>query len=97
LRLAEERASKAPSSNTEGANLLYQHGLASLHARKAAEAAAEFQKILNSRGNNWGPFYSVSYLGLARASALAGDAAKAKRAYQDFLGLWKDADRDLPC
>jgi DNA-binding winged helix-turn-helix (wHTH) protein/tetratricopeptide (TPR) repeat protein len=96
LRLAEEHAAKGPPSNPDAANLLYQRGLAWLRARKATEAAAEFQKILNNRGNNWGPFYSVSYLGLARASALAGDTAKAKRAYQDFLGLWKDADRDLP-
>ena len=32
----------------------------------------------------------------ARAYALAGDAAKARAAYQDFLGLWKDADPDIP-
>jgi hypothetical protein len=35
-------------------------------------------------------------LGLARAYALQGDAAKAKLAYQDILGFWKDADPDLP-
>ncbi len=27
---------------------------------------------------------------------LAGDVAKARRAYQDFPSLWKDADSDLP-
>ena len=35
-------------------------------------------------------------LGLARAYALQGDTAKAKSAYQDLLGFWKDADPDLP-
>ena len=27
---------------------------------------------------------------------MAGDAAKGKAAYQDFLTLWKNADRDIP-
>jgi hypothetical protein len=31
-----------------------------------------------------------------RAYALSGDPAKAKTAYQDFLGLWRDADPDVP-
>jgi hypothetical protein len=44
---------------------------------------------------NWGLYYSISYLGLARASPVAGDTANASRAYQDFLTLWKDARR--PC
>jgi hypothetical protein len=38
----------------------------------------------------------LAYLGLARAAALAGDSSRARRAYQDFLALWKDADPDLP-
>ena len=30
------------------------------------------------------------------ASALAGDAANARTAFQDFFALWKDADVDVP-
>jgi hypothetical protein len=37
-----------------------------------------------------------SYLGLARASALEGDAARAKNAFQYLFELWKDADPDIP-
>jgi hypothetical protein len=33
---------------------------------------------------------------MARGSALMGDTAKAKKAFQDFLELWKDADPDIP-
>ncbi len=40
-------------------------------------------------------YYSISYLGLARGLALAGDSANARRAFQDFFALWKDADPDL--
>jgi tetratricopeptide (TPR) repeat protein len=84
---------------------IYLRGLAYLHLHKAAEAAAEFQKIVDHKGAswgstwrfpNWGLYYSISYLGLARASALAGNQAKAKTAYQDFLTLWKNADPDIP-
>jgi tetratricopeptide (TPR) repeat protein len=80
-------------------------GLAYLRLKKGAEAAAEFRKIVDHRGANWaslwrypywGQFYSVSYLGMARGSALAGDTANARKAFQDFLELWKDADPDVP-
>jgi len=80
-------------------------GLAYVRMNKGAEAAAEFRKIVDHKGANWasvwrypywGQFYSLSYLGMARGSALAGDTAKAKKAFQDFFELWKDADPDLP-
>lgn len=96
VRLAEEKAAKNPPPNPDTAGLLYQRGLAALEAGKWAEAAGEFQKILDHKGRNWGTLYAPAYLGLARGAANAGDTAKAKRAYQDFLALWKDADKDLP-
>jgi eukaryotic-like serine/threonine-protein kinase len=39
---------------------------------------------------------ALAHLQLGRAYVLAGDTAKAKAAYQDFLTLWKDADQDVP-
>jgi hypothetical protein len=33
---------------------------------------------------------------LARAQATMGDKAAARKSYQDFLALWKDADPDIP-
>jgi eukaryotic-like serine/threonine-protein kinase len=93
-------ASPYERSNLES---VYLRGLAYLRQRKGAEAAAEFQKIVDHKGVNWavrdhypGQFYSLSYLGMARGFALNGDPAKAGKAYQDFLKLWKDADPDIP-
>jgi hypothetical protein len=39
---------------------------------------------------------AVARLQLGRAYAMSGDTGKAKAAYQDFLGLWKDGDADIP-
>jgi|HubBroStandDraft_1064217.scaffolds.fasta_scaffold03331_10 DNA-binding winged helix-turn-helix (wHTH) protein len=83
----------------------YLRGLAYLRLHKGMEATAEFQKIVDHKGANWGAtwvhpnwgqYYSLSYLGLARGFALTGDMVKARKAFQDFLELWKDADPDCP-
>jgi cytochrome c-type biogenesis protein CcmH/NrfG len=42
------------------------------------------------------PVGPAARLQLARALRDAGETAKAKAAYQDFLGLWKEADPDIP-
>ncbi|HXP85525.1 MAG TPA: hypothetical protein VN841_12435, partial [Bryobacteraceae bacterium] len=42
------------------------------------------------------PVSAMARLQLGRAYALAGDSAKAKAAYRDFLNLWKDADPGVP-
>jgi tetratricopeptide (TPR) repeat protein len=76
---------------------IYVRGQAYLSAKQGKEAAAEFQKILDHRGvSPISPLYALAYLGLARAWAQAGDATQSRRAYQDFLALWKDADPDIP-
>ena len=38
----------------------------------------------------------LAKVGLARAYVMAGDKARARVAYQDFLAVWKDADPDVP-
>ncbi len=96
LLIAQEKAAKNPPPNPYTAELLYQRGLVALAAGKGTAAAAEFQKIIDHKGRNWGALYSPAYLSLARAQAKAGDTAKARQAYQSFLALWKDADKDLP-
>jgi len=84
----------------EGYNLFqiaYLRGQSHLNQQRGADAAAEFQKILDHR--SWqtaSPLYPLAHLGLARAAALSGDRAKARTAYQDFFALWRDADPDIP-
>ncbi len=76
---------------------VYVRGEAYLAAHQGAEAAAEFQKILDHRAIvATDPIGALAHLQLGRAFALSGDKAKAKAAFQDFLTLWKDADPDIP-
>ena len=66
-------------------------------AHRYAEAADEFQKILDHRGIvGADPIGALAHVQLGRAFALSGDTIKAKAAYQDFFTLWKDADPDVP-
>ncbi len=80
--------------------LIYERGDAYLKLKKGGEAAAEFQKILDRRGLASIPFidvvYPLAHLGMARAAAMQGDTSKARKYYQDFFALWKDADPDIP-
>jgi tetratricopeptide (TPR) repeat protein/tRNA A-37 threonylcarbamoyl transferase component Bud32 len=76
---------------------IYMRGQAYLQNKSGAEAAAEFQKILSHRGVALrSVLVPLSQLGLARAYALAGDQAKARKAYDDFFAMWKNADPDIP-
>jgi eukaryotic-like serine/threonine-protein kinase len=76
---------------------IYLRGQAYLAAHQGREAAAQFQIIIDHSGVvRDEPQGALARLGLGRAFALAGDTAKARTAYQDFLALWKDADPDVP-
>ncbi len=75
----------------------YVRGQSYLLAHNGTAAAAEFQKLLDHRGIIQNSLTgAIARLQKGRAYVLAGDTAKAKAAYQDFLTLWKDADPDIP-
>jgi hypothetical protein len=75
----------------------YVRGEVLLAAREGAEAAAEFQKILDHRGIVMSdPVGAAACSQLGRAFAMSRENTKAKTAYQDFLTLWKDANPDIP-
>jgi serine/threonine protein kinase/Flp pilus assembly protein TadD len=75
----------------------YLRGEAYLKLGRGHEAAGESQKVLDHRGVvlNF-VIGSLARLQLARAAGISGDTASARRRYEDFLGLWKGADTNLP-
>jgi hypothetical protein len=76
---------------------IYVRGLAYLAAHQPAEAAAEFQRLIDHRSIVLvDPVDAMARLQLARALVLSGDLMKAKSAYNDLLTLWKDSDPKLP-
>lgn len=76
---------------------IYVRGESYVAARRGAEAAWEFQRVLDHRGIVISdPIGALARLQLARAFVLTGETAKAKAAYQDFMMLWKDADPGIP-
>jgi serine/threonine protein kinase/tetratricopeptide (TPR) repeat protein len=76
---------------------VYVRGTAYLAAHQGAEAAVEFQKILDRRTLVVSdPIGALARLQLGRAFEMSGDNTKARTAYQDFLTLWKDADAAIP-
>jgi tetratricopeptide (TPR) repeat protein len=62
-----------------------------LESSQPALALVEYEAALKESPNRFDGLY-----GAARAAELSGDTAKARRAYQNFLALWKDADPDIP-
>jgi hypothetical protein len=84
-------------------DVTYLRANALLAAGRPAEALNEFKwlaaKAPSVEGGLFGVkghLYSLSRLGVARATARAGDIEASRRAYEDFIALWKDADSDVP-
>jgi eukaryotic-like serine/threonine-protein kinase len=74
----------------------YVSGLAYLQMGEG-RLAAEFQKLIDHPGLvGKSVTGALSHLQLARAQVIIGDKIAARKSYEDFLILWKDADPDLP-
>ena len=60
-------------------------------------AVAQFQKLIDNPGltvrHVTGP---LAWLQLGRAQKMMGDEAAARKSYETFLDLWKNADPDIP-
>jgi serine/threonine protein kinase/tetratricopeptide (TPR) repeat protein len=75
----------------------YLRGLAYLQLGRSREAAEQFQKMIDHpavvRINVIG---ALAHLQLGRAEVMMGEKPAARKAYQDFLTIWKDADPGIP-
>jgi eukaryotic-like serine/threonine-protein kinase len=75
----------------------YIRGLAYVGLGDGQSAAAQFQKLIDNPGFSVrhviGP---LARLQLGRAQKMMGDNASARKSYEEFLDIWKDADADLP-
>jgi hypothetical protein len=75
----------------------YLRGQAHLGLKSADQATAEFQSILDHRGEApVSQLYALAQLGVARAAVLGGNVDKARQTYDGFLELWRGADPALP-
>jgi len=95
---AYELGEPAPGAEVGGTLYpVYVRGEAYLEAGQGQQAAAEFQKLIDHRGivENF-VLGALAHLQLGRARALSGDKESARKAYQDFFALWKNADPDIP-
>ncbi len=81
---------------------IYVRGLAYLRMHRGAEAAAEFQKIVDHKGANWGATwvhpnwgqrYSLSYLGMARGYRACGRHSESEKS---IPGLLRTLERCRP-
>jgi eukaryotic-like serine/threonine-protein kinase len=76
---------------------IYVRGLAYRAASRPAEAAAEFQRLIDHRSIVLvDPIDALARLHLARSLALSGDTVKARRVYDDLLKRWENADAAIP-
>ncbi|HEY1676409.1 MAG TPA: winged helix-turn-helix domain-containing protein [Candidatus Sulfotelmatobacter sp.] len=76
---------------------IYARGEAYLAVNAPAQAAVEFQKIINHRSvDAFTTLYPLSVLGMARCYRMQGKKSESVEAYQKFAALWKNADRELP-
>jgi eukaryotic-like serine/threonine-protein kinase len=74
----------------------YTRGRAYLQLKDGQAAAAEFQRILDHRGEvPASSLYPLAHLGRARAAMLTNDSSVARKEYVTFMALWSGAEATL--
>jgi len=78
-------------------NPIYIRAVGYLKGGSPQNALSEFQRLLDHRGvDPLRPSVPLAILGIARASARLGKIEDARKAYENVLEYWKDADPRLP-
>jgi DNA-binding winged helix-turn-helix (wHTH) protein/tetratricopeptide (TPR) repeat protein len=89
-----------PRPQLEGGSFIYPaylRGHAHFLLHRGSEARGEFQKFIDQRAAVVNcPLGALAHLWLGRARTLEGNAAAARKSYQEFFTMWKDADPDIP-
>jgi eukaryotic-like serine/threonine-protein kinase len=68
-----------------------------LQQRNPHQARQEFQALIDHRGLvGTDVVGALAHLQLGRTQVMMGDKPAARRSYENFLTLWKDADPDIP-
>jgi eukaryotic-like serine/threonine-protein kinase len=97
LLRATARYDMAVTSSFDFIYPAYIRGLAYLELGDGRSAAAQFQKLIDNPGftvrHVTGP---LAMLQLARAQKMMGDEVAARKSYETFLDVWKNADPDIP-
>ena len=94
---AVEQFRLAEPMEARSCNYSYDRGDAYLKANRGSAAAAAFQQILDHPGLVRNCFSgALAHLQLGRAQMMMGEKEAARKSYNDFLTLWKDADPDIP-
>ena len=84
-------------SNISNMYPVYVRGQAYLAGSNARAAAGEFRKIIDNPGIVQNSILgALARLQLGRAEAAMGDVVGARKHYEAFLDLWKDADSNVP-
>jgi hypothetical protein len=75
----------------------YIRGLAFMALGDGRSAAAQFQKLIDNPGftvrHVIGP---LAWFQLGRSQTMMGDESAARKSYETFLNLWKNADPEIP-
>jgi len=87
----------APVTQYPNVVVFYYRAQAYAAAGDHARAVSDFETVIDHRGwPDWEVFAPLAQLGLARAYAMQADYDDSRKAYDDFVTTWKDADPDIP-